>query len=106
MTKPPEESNERSKKRSKGTWMERLQSLPRPFTPGRSQGWVEVACAPDRIAGGMLESALKAEDIPVILQGPPFQYFGGVAGMHAVLVPAERADEAREILRDIWEVEE
>jgi hypothetical protein len=51
----------------------------------------------------MLESAVKAEDIPVMLQSPISPYLG-IGGQHVVLVPAEHADEAREILREIWDI--
>ena len=89
MSRPPEKSSEPSPKRRKRT--------------GVPVGWVEVATAPDRIAGGMLESAVKAEGIPVILQNPIFPFLG-IGGLHRVLVPAEHADEARAILRDIWDI--
>lgn len=89
MRRPPDKSCEPSPKRRK-----------RSSAP---VGWVEVASAPDRIAGGMLESAVRAEGIPVILQNPIFPYLG-VGGQHGVLVPAECADEARAILKDIWDI--
>jgi hypothetical protein len=67
---------------------------------------MEVACAPDQIAAGMLESALKAEDIPVILRRPGVFPYLGIGGQHGILVPEERAGEAREILSDIWDTPE
>jgi hypothetical protein len=70
------------------------------------QGWVEVATAPDQIAAGMLESVVKAEGIPVMLRRPAIFPYLGIGGQHGVLVPAEHADEAREILKDIWDIPE
>jgi Putative prokaryotic signal transducing protein len=84
---------------------QRKPSEPSPKRRKRSGvpvGWVEVAVAPDRIAGGMLESALKAEGIPVMLQNPIMPILG-TGGQHRVVVPAEHADQARAVLRDIWD---
>jgi hypothetical protein len=69
---------------------------------GVPAGWVEVAVAPDRIAAGMLESAMKAEGIPVLLQSS-ISPIMGVGGQNRVQVPVEHEDEARAILRDIWD---
>jgi len=69
-------------------------------------GWVEVASAPNQIAAGMLEGALKETGIPVIMNRLfVFPYFG-IGGIHGVIVPEDRADEAREILKEIWEIRE
>lgn len=65
-----------------------------------------MASAPDRISAGMLESALKAMGIPVMLNRPPVFPYLGIGGVHGVLVPEDRAAEAREVLREIWEVED
>lgn len=72
---------------------------------GVPQGWVEVASAPDQIAAGMLESAVRAESIPVILRRPGAFAYTGIGGQHGVMVPEERAEEARAILRDIWDID-
>lgn len=90
MSRPPKKSSGPSPKR-------------RDYT-GVPVGWIEVASAPDQIAAGMLESALKAEEIPVIMRRPGAFPYLGIGGQHGVLVPAEHADEAREILKDIWDV--
>jgi hypothetical protein len=84
-----------------------ITSLPRPsLTQGQPSDWVEVATAPNRIAAGMLEGALKKEDIPVILQGPLTTAYLGIAGVHRVFVPRDREQEARAILADIWDAQE
>lgn len=73
---------------------------------GIPQGWENVAYAPDRLAAGLLESALEAEGIPVIIHGPPGVAWLGIGGMHGVMVPEDRVPEAREILSVIWDVRE
>ncbi|GEM_PF-892638 len=80
--------------------------LPGFFSDGKPEGWVEVATAPNQIAAGMLESALKAEVIPVIINRPWTFAITGGGGIHGIMVPEDRAEEAREILRDIWDVDE
>lgn len=92
MNKPPSESNGRSKKRPKSKGY----AVPR--------GWVEVASAPNQIAAGMLEGLLKAEGIPVILNRPPTFAYLGVGGVHGVMVPSEREQEARELLSRMWDL--
>jgi hypothetical protein len=61
----------------------------RPPTP--TGGWEEVATAPNQIAAGML-------DRPML-----FPYLGS-GGIHGVMVPAQHAEEARVILREIWDI--
>lgn len=73
---------------------------------GVPQGWVEIAAAGDQIAAGMLESALKAWGIPVMLRRPGAFAYTGIGGQHGVMVPEDRAGEAREILGSIWDVEQ
>jgi hypothetical protein len=65
-----------------------------------------VASAPDQIAAGMLEGALKEAGIPVILNRPPTFAYLGIGGIHGVMVPEGRAAEARDILREIWDIKE
>lgn len=91
MSPPPERSSEPSPRRHK------LTGVPR--------GWVEVATAPDQIAAGMLKSAVEAGGIPVMLRRPGAFVFTGIGGQHGVMVPEERAAEAREILREIWDIQ-
>lgn len=86
---------ERSPKRSRKRFSLKTSDVPR--------GWVEVATAGNRMAAGMLESAVKAEGIPVMLRKPPLSVFTGAGGQHGVIVPEEHAEEAREILKDIWD---
>lgn len=102
MDKPQQPSNGRSKRRRKRAGGSGIF----PEHPGVPGGWVNIADAPDQISAGMLESALKAEGIPVILNRPPVFAYLGIGGVHGVMVPEERADEAREILNDIWDMPE
>jgi hypothetical protein len=86
---------------------ERREPLLKRLKPvGKPKGWVEVASAPNQIAAGMLEGALKEADIPVILNRPPVFAYLGIGGVHGVMVPEDCADAARDILREIWDIEE
>lgn len=91
MSPPPERSKGPSPKRR------RLTGVPRE--------WAEVATAPNQIAAGMLESAVRAEGIPVMLRRPGASAYTGIGGQHGVLVPEERAEEARAILNEIWDID-
>jgi hypothetical protein len=92
LEKQPPPSKRRSKKRLKGY--------------GVPRGWVEVASAPDQIAAGMLEGALKEAGIPVILNRPPTFAYLGIGGVHGVMVPEDCLAQARDILREIWDIQE
>ena len=81
-------------------WLKRLK------TTGKPTGWVEVATAPNQVAAGMLEGALKEAEIPVILNRPATFAYLGIGGMHGVMVPGEHVEAAKEILREIWDIEE
>lgn len=72
----------------------------------RPRGWVRIASAPDRMAAGMVEGLLKGADIPVIMQRPAVFPYMGAGGEHVILVPADREQEAREVLEGIWPLEE
>ncbi len=91
MSPPPERSSAPSPRRRK------LTGVPR--------GWVVVASAPDLIAAGMLKSAVEAAGIPVILRRPGAFAYTGIGGQHGVMVPEERAAEARGVLGEIWDTE-
>jgi hypothetical protein len=73
---------------------------------GVPRGWVEVASAGDQISAGMLEGALKEAGIPVILNRPPTFAYLGIGGVHGVMVPEDCVEQAREILREIWDIQE
>ncbi len=91
MTPRPAESPKRSRRR----FSLKTSDVPR--------GWVEVATASNQMAAGMLESAVRAQGIPVMLRRPPLSVFLGSGGQHGVIVPEEHAGEAREILKEIWD---
>jgi hypothetical protein len=78
----------------------------RPEGPIVPEGWVEVAVAPNQMLAGMLEGALKEKNIPVIINRPGASAVTGSAGVHGVLVPIEREEEARSLLAEIWDVVE
>jgi len=84
----------------KGLWRKR------PEGPAVPEGWVEVAVAPNQMLAGMLEGALKDRSIPVIVNRPGASSVTGSAGVHGILVPADREGEARSLLADIWDVAE
>jgi hypothetical protein len=67
---------------------------------------VEIAVAPNQILAGMLEGALKEKSIPVIVNRPGASAVMGSAGVHGILVPTDREEEARSLLADIWDVAE
>ena len=66
------------------------------------EDWVEVAATGDdeeaEIIGGLLES----EDIPVVIEGgpSPFPEDLGALGSTRVLVPPDRAEEARALIAE------
>lgn len=72
----------------------------------KPQGWAEVAVVPDLFSAGMLESALRSEGIPVMVQKPPFFSYTGSGGFHGVLVPAGMEAEARSLLECMRDPEE
>jgi len=73
----------------------------------KPEGWVQVAVTQDSISAGMLESALKGAGITVLIQKPAGgSAYMGIGGIHGVLVPPGQEDEAREILREIWDTDD
>lgn len=84
----------------KGLWRKRTEG------PAVPEGWVEIAVAPNQVLAGMLEGALKEKSIPVIVNRPGASAVMGSAGVHGILVPVDREEEARSLLADIWDVAE
>lgn len=80
-------------------WKAFWKRLTRPLEKvSKPEGWSEVAVVQDSLAAGMLESALKAEGIPVMVQKPPVFSYTGSVGYHGLLVPADFEERARELL--------
>lgn len=75
-----------------------------PRGAGLPEGWVEVADAPDGISGGLLESLLRQEGIPVMIWKPAVFPYLGSGGVHTVLVPERHRAEACELLSERWDV--
>lgn len=85
-------------------WKAFAKLLTRPFERvARPRGWAEVAVVADLFLAGMLESALKAEGIPVMVQKPPVFSYTGSGGFHGVLVPAGMEARALELLEGMRE---
>ncbi|MCJ7653659.1 MAG: DUF2007 domain-containing protein [Actinobacteria bacterium] len=84
----------------KKPWWKRSKA---PEVPG---GWVEVAVAPNQMVAGMLEGAVKDIRIPVIVDRPGAFAYTGSGGVHGILVPGDREEEARSLLAEIWDVTE
>ena len=83
----------------KARWKTFWKRLTRPLEKvSKPEGWSEVAVVQDSLAAGMLESALKAEGIPVMVQKPPVFSYTGSVGYHGLLVPADMEERARELL--------
>ncbi|MEO8191596.1 MAG: DUF2007 domain-containing protein [Acidobacteriota bacterium] len=64
--------------------------------------WVEVASTGQDEEAALIAGLLKSEDIPCEVEGPtggsPWPENLGAFGMSRVMVPAERAEEARKLL--------
>jgi putative signal transducing protein len=64
--------------------------------------WVEVASTGVDEEASLIAGLLQSEDIPAVVEGPspafPLPENLGAFGMSRVLVPPERAAEARELL--------
>lgn len=68
--------------------------------------WVRVAVAPNALVAGMMEGALRNKGILVLEKKFPFDFPTCPTGDRAIMVPAERAEEARMVLEGIWDIEE
>jgi Putative prokaryotic signal transducing protein len=67
-----------------------------------TQEWVEVASTGDDGEAEIIAGLLESEDIPVEVEGAPspFPEDLGALGLTRVLVPPDRADEARSLIAE------
>jgi len=67
------------------------------------EDWVEVAATGQDEEAALIAGLLQSEGFPVQVEGPsggsPWPENLGAFGVSRVMVPAERADEAKEILQ-------
>jgi hypothetical protein len=67
------------------------------------QDWVEVAATGQDEEAALIAGLLQSEGFPVQVEGPsggtPWPENLGAFGVSRILVPADRADEAKEILQ-------
>jgi len=68
----------------------------------READWIEVASTGNDEEAELIAGLLRSEEIPNVIEGPsggsPWPENLGAFGMSRVLVPPERADEARALL--------
>lgn len=68
------------------------------------EDWVEVAATGDDEEAVLIAGLLDSEGVPVEIEGPsaatPFPEGIGAMGFSRVMVPPDRADEAKAILAD------
>ena len=72
------------------------------MTGKRDADWIEVASTGNDEEAELISGLLRSEEIPNVIEGPsggsPWPENLGAFGMSRVLVPPERADEARALL--------
>lgn len=69
--------------------------------------WEKVAVVPNEIVAGMLGAALKSSGIPFYEKKTGLDDFPlSPANQRALFVPAERRDEALELLGELWDIEQ
>ncbi|HTR03843.1 MAG TPA: DUF2007 domain-containing protein [Thermoanaerobaculia bacterium] len=67
------------------------------------EDWVEVAAAGDDEEAEIIAGLLESEDIPCEIEGPsasPWPENLGALGVSRVMVPPDRADEARALIAE------
>jgi hypothetical protein len=64
--------------------------------------WVEVASSGDDEEAEIIAGLLESEEIPVVIEGAPSPFPEGLGalGSTRVLVPPDRADEARTLIAE------
>src|SRR5262249_26717346 len=68
-----------------------------------TEDWVEVVGVGDDEKAEIIAGMLNSEGIPAEVEGPaltPFPEELGAFGLHRVMVPTERADEARALIAE------
>jgi hypothetical protein len=72
------------------------------MTRHREEGWVEVASTGNDEEAELIAGLLSSEEIPNVVEGPsggsPWPENLGAFGMSRVLVPPDRAGEARSLI--------
>ena len=68
----------------------------------RTEDWVEVASTGDDEEADIIAGLLESEEIPVVIEGgpSPFPEDLGALGSSRVLVPPDRAEEARALIAE------
>ena len=67
------------------------------------QDWIEVAAAGDDDEAEIIAGLLESENIPCEIEGPsssPWPENLGAFGVSRVMVPADRAEEAKALIRE------
>lgn len=67
-------------------------------------GWVKVATAPNQHVAGMMDGALRDRGIPVLDKKIGLDFPTSPSNQHAIMVPEDRVEEARELLEGIWDI--
>ncbi len=68
-----------------------------------SEDWVEVAAAGEDEEAAIIAGLLESEDIPCEIEGPsasPWPEDLGALGLSRVMVPPDRAEEARALIAE------
>ena len=71
-------------------------------TEKNSEDWVEVAAAGEDDEAEIIAGLLESEDIPCEIEGPPSPWPEdlGALGVSRVMVPPDRAEEARALIAE------
>jgi Putative prokaryotic signal transducing protein len=72
-------------------------------SPGDGEDWVEVASVGDDEEAEIIAGLLESEDIPCEIEGSPASPWPenlGALGLSRVMVPPDRAAEARALIAD------
>jgi hypothetical protein len=73
------------------------------MSENEEEDWVEVAAVGDDEEAAIIAGLLESEDIPVEIEGPaasPWPENLGALGRSRVMVPPDRADEARALIAE------
>jgi hypothetical protein len=70
---------------------------------GDAEDWVEIAAVPEDEEAEIIAGLLESEDIPCEIEGPaasPWPEDLGALGLSRVMVPPDRAEEARALIAE------